>query len=414
RTFGLPVSEVKPVDFQEIARRIHSVIKKIEEYDSVERFCRLGARVEFGEAYFADEHSVILNGKTYSAKNWVISTGSSPAIPAVDGLDSTTYVTNRVLFSLEGLPKSMIAIGGGPVSVEMAQAFNRLGTKVTIIEHHDQILGNEDRDMAEMLMEILRGEGITIHLNSAVVGARDLGSEKELVIRNGAGMTSNIRAETLLIAAGRRANLEGLGLEGISMEFDVKGLKVDNRLRTSHHHIFAAGDTTGSFLFTHAAGYEGGIVLSNAILHLPRKADYTNLPWCTYTDPELASIGMNEKRAAASDKQYSVWTEEFKANDRCLAEGEVDGKIKLLLDDREKPIGIQILGPRAGELVAEWVAVMNGRVRLSTLAAAIHPYPTLGEINKRVVGNFFSQKIFSEKVKKALKFFFGLKGRACG
>jgi pyruvate/2-oxoglutarate dehydrogenase complex dihydrolipoamide dehydrogenase (E3) component len=296
----------------------------------------------------------------------------------------------------------------------MAQAFNRLGTQVTVIELGNQILGAEDKDMADQLLNILISEGITFCLGSATLSIKDLGSEKEVVIKNSEGKTLSLRAEIILIAVGRQANLEGLGLEGISVEFDKKGLKIDSRLRTNHRHIFASGDTTGAYQFTHAAGYEGGIVLSNAILHLPRKVDYTNLPWCTYTDPELASIGMNEKRAKGAGVDYSVWTEEFKLNDRSLAEGEEEGKIKLLLDRKEKPIGIQILGPRAGDLVSEWVAIMNGKVRLSTIASAIHPYPTLGEINKRVIGTFFSSKIFSKKVKKALRFFFNLKGRACG
>jgi pyruvate/2-oxoglutarate dehydrogenase complex dihydrolipoamide dehydrogenase (E3) component len=412
--YGLPPVDLKPVDYQEVARRIQSVIHMIEEYDSKERFCKLGAQVEFGNASFIDEHSVRLNGRSYSAKTWVIATGSSPAIPSIEGIDRTPYITNKELFSLDKLPKSMIAIGGGPVSIEMAQAFNRLGTQVTVIELGNQILGAEDKDMADQLLNILISEGITFCLGSATLSIKDLGNEKEVVIKNSEGKTLSLRTEIILIAVGRQANLKGLGLEGISVEFDKKGLKTDSRLRTNHKHIFAAGDTTGAYQFTHAAGYEGGIVLSNAILHLPRKVDYTNLPWCTYTDPELASIGMNEKRAKGAGVDYSVWTEEFKLNDRSLAEGEEEGKIKLLLDRKEKPIGIQILGPRAGDLVSEWVAIMNGKVRLSTIASAIHPYPTLGEINKRVIGTFFSSKIFSEKVKKALRFFFNLKGRACG
>jgi len=205
-----------------------------------------------------------------------------------------------------------------------------------------------------------------------------------------------------------------MGLEEIGIEFDKKGIRVDNRMRTNHRHIYAAGDVTGAYQFTHAAGYEGGIVVSNAIFRLPRKADYTFFPWCTYTDPELASIGMNETAAKAKGIAYSVWTEEFRANDRSLAEGEEVGKIKMVLDEHEKPIGIQILGPHAGELLNEWVALLNGKMKLSTLAAAVHPYPTLGEINKKVAGTYFSGKIFSDKVKKALKFFFNLKGRACG
>jgi pyruvate/2-oxoglutarate dehydrogenase complex dihydrolipoamide dehydrogenase (E3) component len=209
------------------------------------------------------------------------------------------------------------------------------------------------------------------------------------------------------------ANAEGLGLEGLGIEFNKKGIPVNQRLRTKQKHIYAAGDVTGAYQFTHAAGYEGSIVISNAVFHLPRKVDYTFLPWCTYTDPELASIGMNEKTAKAAGIEYSVWTEEFKSNDRSLAEGETVGKVKMILDEKEKPLGVQILGPHAGELVSEWVATLNGKVKISTLAAAVHPYPTLGEINKRVAGTFLSPKIFSDKVKKGLKFFFHLKGRAC-
>jgi pyruvate/2-oxoglutarate dehydrogenase complex dihydrolipoamide dehydrogenase (E3) component len=262
-------------------------------------------------------------------------------------------------------------------------------------------------------MQIMASEGVKFSLNSAVLGVRDLGGEREVSIKTGEGKKETLRAETLLIAVGRSPNLKGLGLERIGVEFDTRGLKLDNRLRTTQKHIYGAGDVTGTYQFTHAAGYEGGIVLSNAILHLPRKADYAFFPWCTYTDPELASIGINEKAASEAGVEYSVWTEEFRSNDRSLAEGYDTGKIKMVLDEKERPIGVQILGPHAGDLVSEWVAVLHGGVKLSTLAGAVHPYPTLGEINKRVVGNFFSKKIFSNKVKKALTFFFGLRGRAC-
>jgi len=243
---------------------------------------------------------------------------------------------------------------------------------------------------------------------------KDLGSEKEIALKEGNEKPVSLKAEQLLVAMGRDPNVKALGLEGIGVEFDPKGVRVDDRLRTTQKHIYAAGDITGAYQFTHAAGYEGGIVVSNAIFHLPRRTNYTFLPWCTYTDPELASVGMNEKRAREAKIEYSVWTEPFKSNDRSLAEGEAVGKIKLLLDRNEKPLGIQILGPQAGELLSEWVAVFNGKVKLSTLAAAVHPYPTLGEINKRVAGTLLAQKIFSERVRKGLRFFFNLKGRACG
>jgi pyruvate/2-oxoglutarate dehydrogenase complex dihydrolipoamide dehydrogenase (E3) component len=413
KQFGLPQVNLPPVDYKEVAKRIQSVISIIQQHDSEERFCRLGVRVEFGGANFIDEHTVQLNGKKCSSKTWAIATGSSPSIPPIEGLKKTPYITNREIYSLEKLPRTMIVLGGGPIGIEMAQAFCRLGTKVFVIQRGEQILTKEDKDMADQVMNVLNEEGVVFYLNASIISTKDIGEEKEVFIKTHDDKTISLRAEILLVAMGRDANLDGLGLKEIGLEFDKRGLKVDGRLRTNQKHIFAAGDATGEYQFTHAAGYEGGIVISNAIFHLPRKADYTFLPWVTYSDPELASIGMNETRAKAAGIKYSTWVEEFKDNDRSLAEGEHVGKIKMILDESEKPVGIQILGPRAGELVSEWVAIINGKVKLSTLAGAVHPYPTLGEINKRVAGTFLSGKIFSKRVRKGLKFFFHLKGRAC-
>ncbi len=412
--YGLPGVAIKTVDYKNVAERIQNVINTIQKHDSEERFCKLGVKVAFGESVFSDEHSVTVNGQVYSAGKWVIATGSSPSSPPIEGLDQTPHITNKEIFSLDRLPKSMIAIGAGPIAIEMAQSFCRLGTQVHVVQRSGQILSKEDKGLADIVMNVLSDEGITFHLNTGLVSVKDCGADKEVVIKKKDGSTESLRAEQILVALGRQPNLEGLGLEGISLDFDKKGIKVDNRMRTNHKHIYAVGDVTGKYQFTHAAGYEGGVALSNAILHFPKKADYKYLPWCTFTDPELASIGMNEKRAQAADIEYSVWTEEFRANDRSLAEGEEVGNIKMILDGKGNPLGVQILGPQAGELLSEWVAVMNGGVKLSTLASAVHPYPTLAEINKRVVGSYFSGKIFSEKVKKTLKFFFHFKGRACG
>jgi pyruvate/2-oxoglutarate dehydrogenase complex dihydrolipoamide dehydrogenase (E3) component len=410
--FGLPVAALQRPDFREISARIQSVIGAIQKHDSEERFCSLGAKVEFGQATFRDDHAINLNGKHYSARNWVIATGSSAAIPPIEGLKETPYITNREVFFLEKLPQSMVIIGGGPIGIELAQAFKRLGTKVTVVEFLPQILNGDDADMTDMILDVLKSEGVEFYLNSAVQSIRNLASEREVTFKRGEEIKS-VRAEIILVATGRKVNLDGLGLENIGVTFDRRGLKLDEKLRTTRTHIYGAGDVTGVYQFTHTAGYEGGIVLSNAIFHFPKKVNYARLPWVTYTDPELAGIGMNEKSAKAKGINYTVWSEAFANNDRSLAEGERIGKIKMLLDEKEKPIGIQILGPHAGDLLSEWVAIMNGNVRLSTIASAVHPYPTLGEINKRVVGNFLATKIFSERVKKTLKFFFSLKGRAC-
>jgi len=412
--YGLPAVDMKPVDYREVARRIQYVIGTIQKHDSEERFCKLGVKVEFGTPEFIDEHAVRINGKAYSANKWVIATGSSPSIPPIEGISQTPCLTNKEIFSLDSLPKSMVVIGAGPIAIEMAQSFCRLGTSVSVVQRSGQILSREDKDMADAVMNVLSSEGVTFYLNTDVVRMKDLGREREVVIRKKDGVTESIRAEQILIALGREVNVRGMGLKNISLDFDRKGIKVDNRMRTNHPHVYAVGDVTGAYQFTHAAGYEGGIALSNAILHLPRKADYTYLPWCTFTDPELASIGMNEKRAEEAGIEYTVWTEEFRANDRGLAEGEEVGQIKLIIDNNGDPVGAQILGPQAGELLGEWIAIMNGRVKLSTMASAVHAYPTLAEINKRVVGNYFSGKIFSGKVKKTLRFFFHFKGRACG
>jgi pyruvate/2-oxoglutarate dehydrogenase complex dihydrolipoamide dehydrogenase (E3) component len=410
--FGLPATDLQRPDFRKISARIQSVIGTIQKHDSEERFCSLGAKVEFGQATFVDDHFISLNGKNHSAKNWVIATGSSAAIPPIEGLKETPYITNREVFSLEKLPTSMVIVGGGPIGIELAQAFTRLGTKVTVVEFLPQILNADDTDMTDMILDVLKSEGVEFHLNSAVQSTRDLGGEREVTFKTGEEIRS-VRAETILVATGRKVNLDGLGLEGMGVEFDRRGLKLDEKLRTTQSHIYGAGDVTGVYQFTHAAGYEGGIVLSNAIFHFPRKVSYTYLPWVTYTDPELACIGMNEKTAKTKGISYTVWTEAFENNDRSLAENEKIGKIKMLLDEKEKPMGVQILGPHAGDLISEWVAVMNGNVKMSTIASAVHPYPTLGEINKRVAGNFLATKIFSDRVKKTLKFFFNLKGRAC-
>ena len=413
RRLGLPEIDIPPVDFSLIAGRIREVISAIQKHDSEERFCSLGVKVMFGEASFRDEHTVQLGGRHFSAKNWVVATGSSPAAPSIPGLHASGFLTNREIFYLDRLPRSLIILGGGPIGIEMAQAFNRLGSRVIVVDRAEQILGKEDTDMADAVMEVLVREGVAFHLGATIERVYAGGTQKEVALKTVSGDDTILASEEILVAMGRTANVGGLNLTSINVDFEPGGILVDSRMRTSQKHIFAAGDASGGYQFTHAAGYEGGIVVSNAIFHLPRKTDYTFLPWCTYTDPELASVGMNETRAKLAGIDYTVWTEAFEDNDRSLAEGEKAGKVKMILDKKEKPLGVQILGPRAGDLIAEWVAVLNGKVKLSTLAAAVHPYPTLGEINKRVAGNYFAPKIFSDKVQKGLKFFFNLKGRAC-
>lgn len=410
--YGLPRIDAPRVDFRQIAARIQSVIDVIQKHDSEERFCSLGAKVVFGEPEFIDEHQVDIDGKRHSAKNFVIATGSSPAAPPIHGLEETPYLTNKEIFSLDELPESLIVLGAGPIAVEMAQAFARLGSQVTVIQRSEQILSKEDSDMAAVVREALEEEGVRVVTGAQSKKAGSEGGGK-FVIAELDGEEHKFTASDLLVALGRTSNNDTLKLENAGVETDKKGyVKVDERMRSSQKHIYGAGDAVGGYQFTHAAGYEGSIVVSNAIFHLPRKADYTWLPWCTYCQPELASIGHNERTAGAAGLDYEVRNEDFQGNDRALAEGEGRGRLKLLLS-KGKPLGVQIAGPHAGELIGEWAAVAAGDVGLSKLAGSIHAYPTLAEINKRVAGNYVGEKIFSDKVKKVLGFFFNYKGRAC-
>ncbi|NTW88249.1 MAG: FAD-dependent oxidoreductase [Desulfobulbaceae bacterium] len=410
--YGLPEFTRPPVNFCDIAARIKMVIGVIQQHDSKERFSGLGVKVVCGAPRFTDEHSVDLGGKQFTARKWVIATGSSPAIPMIPGLSETPYLTNRELFTLEQLPESLLILGAGPIAIEMAQAFRRLGSKVTVIQRGSQILSKEDQDLADLVMATMIEEGVNFYLGSRILSIQTQGKLRQVMIETAAGQKITLTGTDILVTLGREANSANLGLDRLGISGDVNGIKVDKRLRTAQANIFAAGDVIGDYQYTHAAGYEGGIVISNAIFHLPRQVDYRWMPRCTYTDPEIASIGYNEKSAQGAGLEYRVWREEFKDNDRSLAEGNVTGQIKLLLGRGDRPLGVQIFGPHAGEIMAEWVAVLNSGIKLSGLAGAIHPYPTFSEINKKVVGSVFAEKIFSNRVRKYLKLLFNLTGHS--
>ncbi len=415
KEFGLPEIELPPVSLAAVMDRVRSVIDRIQEHDSPERFCRLGAAVRFGKPRFVDDHTVTVDGDRLTARAWIVATGSSPSLPPVEGIADVPYWTNETVFSQTELPGHLLVLGGGPIGVEMAQAFRRLGSKVTIIEYGDQVLGPEDPDIALILRSRLEAEGVKVLTDTKALKATTAGSSVLLRVgpAKGDGEPWTIEGDILLVAAGRKPNVEGLELPAAGVEFSPRGVPADSRMRTNVSHIYSCGDVNGVFPFTHVAGYEAGIALSNAVLRLPRKADYSKVPWCTYTDPEVASIGLNERRAKASGVEYRVLESPFRDVDRALAEGETEGKIKVLISPSGALLGCQIAGHHAGELIHEWVAAINGGVKLSTMAGAIHAYPTLAEISKKAAGSYYSEKLFSDRTRKILRFLFDLKGRAC-
>jgi pyruvate/2-oxoglutarate dehydrogenase complex dihydrolipoamide dehydrogenase (E3) component len=415
KEFGLPEVQLPPVDLGAVMDRVKSVIDKIQIHDSAEHLCDVGAKVVFGNAAFIDDHTISMNGQKITAGSWIIATGSSPSAPPVEGISAVPYWTNETIFQQRKLPAHLIVLGGGPIGLELSQSFARLGSHVTIVEFMDQILGPEDVDLAAIIEKRLKDEGITILKGTQALKAEYLDATFRLTVaaQAGKGQQSVLQADALLVAAGRKPNIDGLALEAAGVKFSPRGIPTNARMKTNISHIYACGDVNGQLPFTHVAGYEAGIALSNAVLRLPRKADYGKIGWCTYTDPEVASIGLNEKRAKKDGIEYRLWEEPFADNDRAQAEAETTGKIKLLVSPEGKLLGCQIVGAHAGELIAEWVAVINGGVKLSTLATSVHVYPTLAEISKRVSGKIFAEKIFSDRTKNIIKFLFSLKGRAC-
>lgn len=417
RDFGLPapVGLDEPAPFGPVAARIRQVIERVQVHDSPERFQRLGAELLFGQARFLDEHSVVVETadglRRVSAERIVLATGSSPALPSIPGLDAPACLTNRDIFSLDELPGTLAVLGAGPIAVEMAQAFARLGSHVVLIHRGEQLLSREDPDMAELVRQALETDGARVLLGCQVESIRPEAGGARLALRDPAGGAVELYANKVLVALGRQPNVHELDLDKAGVAWSAKGVPVDARMRTNQRRVFACGDVTGRWLFTHAAGHEAGVVVANAVFRLPRKADHARMPWCIYVDPELAAVGLNERAAKALGLDVRVRVERFADNDRALAEGESEGRLKLLLDRRDRPLGVQIFGPHAGELLNEWLAVLGGGVRLRTLAGVTHPYPTLGEINQRAAAQLLAERLFSSRVRKTLRLLFRYRGQ---
>jgi len=404
--YGLPKVEVPPVDFKEVRNRIRKIVDTIQEHDSPEFFKKqYNIDTEFGSPRFVDPHTITINGKTITAKRFILATGSAGKLPPVEGLKDVPFITNVDVFSLEKLPVSLIVLGGGPIGAEMAQAFCRLGSKVTIVEFAGHILPKEDEDVALLMESILKEEGIEVLTSTAAKKARKDGDMITLTLEH-KGQIRTISAESVLVATGRAPNVEGLDLEKAGVQYTPQGIKVNNRLQTTAKNIFACGDCKGGFLFTHIAEYEARIALVNAFLPVPvLKTDYSKVPWCTYLDPEAASVGMNEGMAKKAGIEYKIYKAPFADVDRALAEGETKGFVKVLTDVKGKIIGVQMVGFHAGELIHQWITAINGKVNLSNLAQTIYIYPTLAQINKKVSGSYMAERLFNNPVLKLIRSF---------
>ena len=399
--FGVAVRQPE-ISSAGVYGHVHEVIAAIEPNDSVERFEGFGVNVIKGTARFVGPGEVEANGIRVKARRFVVATGSSAGVPPIPGLDQVPYMTNETVFERELLPKHLIVIGGGPIGIEMAQAHRRLGCKVSVLEMF-KIMPKDDPDLVDVVRQRLLGEGVELIEGAQIKRVEADGAGVAIILAEGEG-ESRLAGSDILVAAGRRPNVEGIGLDKAGVTYTPAGVQVDARLRTSNKKVFAIGDVAGGYQFTHVAGYHAGIVIRNALFRLPAKADMRCVPWVTYTDPELAQVGLTEQQAKESGQEYRVLKWGFDENDRAQAERETDGMIKAIVTPKGHILGCGIVGPRAGELIQTWVLAMSTKTKIGAVASMIAPYPTLGEVSKRAAGSFYTEKLFGDGTKKIVRF----------
>ena len=398
KRFGIHAPE-PDVRFQEVHDHIHGVIAAIAPHDSVERFTGLGVEVVQAAARFIDAETVEAGGERIKARRFVIATGSRAAVPPIAGLAEAGFLTNETIFDLRERPGHLIIIGGGPIGVEMAQAFRRLGADVTVIEASG-LLARDEPEAVAVVRAALVKEGVRLIEGAGVSAVRREGADILVRLNADTAFGREIRGSHLLVAAGRRPNIEDLALDQAGIAFTPKGITVDARLVTSNRKVFAIGDVSGGPQFTHIAGYHAGIVIRQALFGLPARTGYKALPWVTYTDPELAHCGLTEAEARKAGHAVEILHWSLDMNDRAQTERATEGLAKIILGSRGKILGATIVGPRAGELIGLWALAISTKQRIGAIASTVLPYPTLAEISKRAAGSYYTPKLFSPMTRR--------------
>jgi len=390
--FGLSFSKAK--------QHVKTAVETIAPHDSVARFEALGVQVisQFGK--FISPTQVQAGDTIITARRFVVATGSSPFVPPIPGLENVPYDTNETIFDNREKPKHLLVVGGGPIGMEMAQAHRRLGCQVTVIEGM-KALGKDDPEMAAIVLDNLRAEGIEIVQDAMAKEIRGQKGEIEIEVKDG----RIFKGTHLLIAVGRKPNIDRLDLDAAGIEHHRGGIKVGANLRSSNKKVYAIGDIAGGLQFTHVAGYQAGVVIKSMLFALPSKAKTSHIPWATYTDPELAQVGLTEAQAREKHgAKLEVVRFDFAGNDRLIAEGKTKGLIKVMVV-KGRPVGASIAGPSAGELIGLWAMALANNLKMGAIAATVLPYPTVGEVNKRVAGAYYSPRLFeSASVKRVVGF----------
>lgn len=379
---------IQSLDFAKAIAHVQAVISTIAVHDSTERFTDLGVEVVYGSGQFRDRTTFSVNGRDLQARAFVIATGSHPFVPNIPGLTEAGYLTNMQVFSLKTLPPRLLVVGGGPIGCELGQAFARLGSAVTLVASHEHLLHKEDPEAAAVVEAQFAREGIRVLTQCRLESVEVRGGDKIATVNGKA-----IAVDAILLATGRQPNVQGLGLEAAGVTVTTTGIQVNDKLQTTNPRIYAAGDVTGGYLFTHMAGYEASVVLKNALFFSTSKADYRVVPWATFTEPELARVGLTESEARA---QYGadvyVLKQAFDHVDRALAEGAEQGFGKIICRGDGTILGAHYVGANAGDLIHEVVLAMTYRLKVTTLSGFTHIYPTLAEVNSKVGLQLTKQK----------------------
>lgn len=389
-----------PVRYADAMAHVRDVIAGIEPMDSQERFEGFGVNVIRAYGRFVGRSEVEAAGQRVKARRIVIATGSTAIVPPISGLEHVPYLTNETLWDLTDCPEHLLIVGAGPIGMEMAQAHRRLGAKVTVVDM-DHALHHDDREMAGRVVSRLRVEGVDIIEGTGVSSVRGVARDLTLGLTDG----REVSGSHLLVAVGRRPNLDRLNLSAAGIDLDGSFIKTDDSLKTTNRKVYAIGDVNGRMLFTHAAGYQAGVVIRSALFGMPAKASHTRVPHATYTQPELAQIGLTEADARKTyGERVEVVHFDLAHNDRAAAEGINEGLIKVMVV-KKRPVGVSIVGDHAGELISLWSLAMTNKLTMAQISAMVAPYPTYAEINKRAAGAYFIPRLFDNpSIKRTVRF----------
>ena len=395
KEFGISVGAQNTYDSSLVMVHVRDVIKKISTHHPADLFEKKGIKVLFGDPKFLDQNTIELKGQKISAKRFIIASGSHPMVPPIKGLKDISYLTNENVFDLEALPKSLAVLGGGPIGMELSLAFARLGVKVSIIEMFDRLMVREDKEIADVLIDEFRAEEVKIYTGKKAVRFSKDGEMVSITLEDKDKKQSVVKAEKVLVAVGRAANVQGLDLEKAGVKYSNKGVEVDATLRTSAKNIYACGDVAGPYQFSHMAEYQAVIVVGNALFPFKRKVDYSVVPWCTFTDPEVARVGLTEDEAKAKYKDIKVYRSFYSGNDRAVTDIEEKGLAKVITDKKGYILGAHIVGANAGEIIHEYVLAKSSKLKIGTISSAIHIYPTLAQVVKRSADQYYIEMMNS-------------------